>query len=398
MSTIQKLLAAQAEDTNALIERAPHVGIIYRCLVARVHPFFPGEPGVAKSMMLRLMGAHFSDDGGFRYFEQQVFADTKTEVLFGPYSMQALDQDRFQRVTTGRLPEAHVAFIDELFDASAGTLNTLRPVLAEKLFYNPEPTPIPLIMFCAAGNHYPAPDREDLQALFDRLGVVMPVKAIQSGDGFREMLRGQFTRRRTAAQGNTTQISLAELADVHAACDAVTETDEYLDAAVQLWQACMDAGLTNVSARRWGEIGRLAQTEALFAGRDYLMPEDLRVAMHSLWKQPQDERTAYEVTLPFLSQFEKDVGGLIDSYEEQAETMREIRRQHAEDTKGSDWFEQANNTNLYLKRIKESATSKLQDGIDAGRDTRELTELIDRIQGDRAWVFKNALGLDVVPD
>jgi hypothetical protein len=140
---------------------------------------------------------HFPDLG---YFEQQVFADTKTEVLFGPYSMQELDNDRYVRVTPSRLPEAHLAFIDELFDASAGTLNTLRPVLAEKLFYNPDPQPIPLMMLAAAGNHYPAPDREDLQALLDRFAVIMPVRPIQSAAGFRAMLVGQFERRRRVAK------------------------------------------------------------------------------------------------------------------------------------------------------------------------------------------------------
>jgi MoxR-like ATPase len=394
-TAIANIVQAQAEDTNEVIERAEHVGILWRCLVARVHPFFPGPPGVAKSMMLRLVGGHFPDAN---YFEQQVFADTKTEVLFGPYSMKELDHDRFVRVTRGRLPEADIAFIDELFDASAGTLNTLRPVLAERLFYNPEPQPIRLRMLAAAGNHYPAPDREDLQALLDRFAVIMPVRPIQSAAGFRAMLVGQFDRRRPGAKSDPTKMTLAELGVVQLAVDEVWHTDEYLDASVQLWQACADEGLTNISARRWGEIGKLAAVEAVFAGRDHLIPEDLRVAQHCLWKQPSDQRLAYELTLPFMSAFEKNVGQIRDEYEEQAEVVRGLRKQVADSAQEPDFHSVGGNTNVYLKKTKDKAVDALKEGTDQGRDVRELAETVERIQDDRRWLLKNVLGLEVEPD
>jgi MoxR-like ATPase len=400
-NAVANIVQAQSEDTNEVVERAPHVGILWRCLVARVHPFFPGPPGVAKSMMLRLIKQHLAGDPEFKdehYFEQQVFADTKTEVLFGPYSMRELDNDRYVRVATERIPEALLAFVDELFDASAGTLNTLRPVLAEGLFYNPKPQPIPLMMLAAAGNHYPAPDREDLQALLDRFGVIKPVRPIQSAAGFRAMLVGQFARRRSGPKGDPTTVTLAELRAVQQAVDDIRETDEYLDANEQLWQACEDEGLTNISGRRWGEIGRLAATDAVFAGRDYLIAEDLRVAQDCLWKQPNDEKLAYELTQPFMSAFEQNVGRLRDNYEEQAEVVRNLRKQVAEKTQEPDFHSVGGNTNVYLKKVKDEAVKALQEGTDQGRDTRELAETIERIQDDRRWLLKNVLGLEVEPD
>jgi hypothetical protein len=122
---------------------------------------------------------------------------------------------------------------------------------------------------------------------------------------------------------------------VQEAVDDIAETDEYLDASVQLWQACADEGLTNISGRRWGEIGKLAATEAVFAGRDHLIAEDLRVAQHCLWKQPSDRDLAYELTLPFMSAFEKNVGQIRDEYEEQAEVVRGLRKQVAEGDAGA---------------------------------------------------------------
>lgn len=78
-----------------------------------------------------------------------------SEIL-GPYSIKEMENDKFMRITTGKLPEAHIAFIDECFKANAPVLNILLPIMNEKIFYNDgKPNNIPLMTMIGASNEGP---------------------------------------------------------------------------------------------------------------------------------------------------------------------------------------------------------------------------------------------------
>lgn len=58
------------------------------------------------------------------------------QELFGPLSMRELENDQYIRKIEGYLPQANVAFIDEIFKANSAILNTLLTILNERLFDN----------------------------------------------------------------------------------------------------------------------------------------------------------------------------------------------------------------------------------------------------------------------
>ena len=67
----------------------------------------PRPAGTAKTALVRAIAQAF----GGRYFERLLTKFSTPEELFGPVSLKALEQDRYERVTTGKLPEAHFAFV-----------------------------------------------------------------------------------------------------------------------------------------------------------------------------------------------------------------------------------------------------------------------------------------------
>src|SRR5205814_8152811 len=84
-------------------------------LVAAQHVLVIGRPGTAQPMLAdevcrRLTGAS--------YFQWLLTRFTTPEELFGAVSLKALEADDYRRLTTHKLPEAHIAFLDELFKGS----------------------------------------------------------------------------------------------------------------------------------------------------------------------------------------------------------------------------------------------------------------------------------------
>jgi MoxR-like ATPase len=132
-------------------------------VLAGEHVLLIGPPGTAKSALVRCLAQVF----GGSYFERLLTKFSTPEELFGPISLQALAQDRFVRLTAGKLPEAEFAFVDEIFKSNSAVLNALPSVINERVFHNDgAPVRCPLVSLFAASNELP--EGKELEALFDR--------------------------------------------------------------------------------------------------------------------------------------------------------------------------------------------------------------------------------------
>ena len=139
------------------------IDLITLAAVAGEHLFLYGPPGTAKSLLVR----SFADGVRCRYFEYLLTRFSEPNEIFGPIDLAKLREGSVTTVTTGMLPEAEFAFLDELFNANSAILNNLLTVLNERVYRRGiETHRLPLITAFAASNHLPEDDA--LQALFDR--------------------------------------------------------------------------------------------------------------------------------------------------------------------------------------------------------------------------------------
>jgi MoxR-like ATPase len=244
-------------------------------VLAKEHVLLLGPPGTAKSALVRAIARAF----GGRYFETLVTKFSTPEELFGPISLKALEQDRFARVTTNRLPEAEFAFIDEIFKASSAILNTLLAVANERIFANDgQLLSCPLVSLFAASNELP--DGKDLEALFDRFAMRFHVPYLLRETSMKAMLRAPDPV-------PSVTLDMPALEQAQWATAKVKVTDATVDALIAIREACRAEGIV-ASDRRWKRSLKLAQASAYLAGEKQTGPEDLVILADSLWREPKD--------------------------------------------------------------------------------------------------------------
>src|ERR1700731_2705644 len=145
---------------------------------------------------------------GADYFQWLLTKFSAPEEIFGNFSLKCIEEDDYRRVTDHKLPEAHIAFLDEIFKANSSILNALLTLINERIFHNGrERVTVPLITLFGASNELP--DEEELTALYDRFLLRFTVDYIVEEFRFLKMLEGTRSPART-------MLSFAELDELRA--------------------------------------------------------------------------------------------------------------------------------------------------------------------------------------
>jgi MoxR-like ATPase len=244
-------------------------------LLAGEHVLLIGPPGTAKSALVRAIAQAFSGS----YFERLISKHSVPEELFGPVSLKALEQDRFVRVTTGKLPEVEFAFIDEIFKSNSSVLNALLGVINERQFHN-DGTPIqcPLVSLFGASNELP--EGRELEALFDRFLLRFDVQYLLVASNLRNVLT-------SGDPAITTKLTMDDLRRAQGEVAAVKITDDTVDALLSIRDTCRAEGIV-ASDRRWKKSLKLVKSSAWLAGEKKTCAEDLAILTDSLWREPKD--------------------------------------------------------------------------------------------------------------
>ncbi|MBX6166536.1 MAG: AAA family ATPase [Thermobispora bispora] len=164
---------AVAAARTGLVERELIADLVALCAVAGEHLLVIGEPGTAKSEAVRRVAARL----GGSYFEYLLGRFTEPNEVFGPVDLRRLRDGVVEIETAGMLPEADVAFLDEIFLGSTAILNTLLGILNERVFRRGRTAMATPLRVCV-GAANTLPDDPALAAFADRFLVRLFVEPV----------------------------------------------------------------------------------------------------------------------------------------------------------------------------------------------------------------------------
>lgn len=279
LQDVRNYLSASFVERNAVVE-----GMI-TALVARQHVLLVGPPGTAKSALVMEMARCID---GAVYFQWLLTRFSTPEELFGPVSLAALEQGVYQRNTAGKLPEAHIAFVDEIFKANSAILNSLLSIINERLFYNNgSPVRVPLVSLFGASNEYPDED-ENLEALYDRFLLRYEIAPVEEDGAFAQMLVGTFA--------TPARINMAALEALQQAADQVAVPQDIIDILVQVRRELRAEEIVP-SDRRMKQSLSLAKATAALYGRNVVEPHDLGILKDALWEKPEQKKAVAAIVI-----------------------------------------------------------------------------------------------------
>jgi MoxR-like ATPase len=256
---------AVAQASQGLVERESLVELVALAAVAGEHLLVVGPPGTAKSEAVRRVAQVL----GARYFEYLLGRFTEPSEIFGPVDLRKLREGVVETETAGMLPEAELAFLDEVFLGSTAILNTLLGVLNERVFRRGHTLmKCPLRLCVGATNALP--DDETLAAFSDRFLVRIFVEPI-ADPRLEELLEGGWSlssRPQPTPLGSTALLD--ELAQSARSMD-MGAVRAPLAHAVRRLRA---AGVS-LTDRRAVKVQRLVAAAAVLAGRDKPTEADL---------------------------------------------------------------------------------------------------------------------------
>lgn len=335
MNLRDKMLAVIADVNTQVAEREELVEAIAVALLTRKNLFILGDPGQAKSYVINQFCARIT---GVRQFERLLSKQTDEDQLFGRIDLASLIpgsvpwavlernpqyQEMYGRLktrlaagedpgdlpekierlrkalaelyggeprvnTSGKIPEADVCFLDEIFKCNDGVLNSLLTVLNERKYTNEgHAYHIPTISFFAASNEIPNfndPQEKILAALYDRLEIKLVTEDIAERENRMAVLQNK-------QQGKSGQIkatiTLDELKRMQQEVATVSIPDSINDLADDILCQLRKDGI-RVSDRKYLNYYPIAQAKAWMSGHTTVEPQDLLMLKHYLWDKPAD--------------------------------------------------------------------------------------------------------------
>lgn len=383
-NTVSKFNALEAALNVEVLERPRENHAALVAILARKHFFMIGPPGTAKSYLLRRLVARIDfGDTDEAYFQWLLTKYTTPEEVFGPPSLAELEKGNYVRNTQMKLPNAKVAFLDELFKANSSILNSLLTIMNERLFFNGGITQdVGLSTIFGASNEMP--EDEGLHALWDRLHFRFEVKPLQNSSSFITML---------STQVDPNPEKLLTWEDIEAAQAEVQNIKIPTDVfdAIKTLRDNLKATGVEPTERRFAESLDIARAEAYLNGRDTVEVDDLRILRNVMWSRLEDQREVERVCIALGNPIDKEAHELLERVEQ---LEADLKKAIAESDNPKAVAKQAVEIHSKLHKAKSKVEDLEKRAAAAGRTSETLDALNVKFVEVAKSLMKDGFGME----
>lgn len=258
-----------AELTKPFVGREEEAKVILLALLTKEHAVLIGEPGTAKSALIRRVAEILN----MKCFIYLLTRYTEPAELFGPLDINALKEGKYVRITVNKLPDAEIVFLDEVFKANSAILNTLLTIMNERLFYDGY-TEIRVALWSLFGASNEVPEDPELEALYDRFLLRHYVKPV-SEDMWKDLLRYSWNIERLGYGKPSIRIDRSSLEELHKYVFDVDLTS--IESKLLKIFSILESKNIHLTDRRKGKALKVIAAHAVLNGRLTPSEEDLMV-------------------------------------------------------------------------------------------------------------------------
>ena len=369
------------EMNNLFVERDELIKLMELAIVTGTNLLMLGPPGTAKSAITYELCGRIENAN---YFQWMLNKTSDPSEILGPFSVKEMENDKFMRITTGKLPEAHIAFMDEVFKSNAPTLNALLTIMNEHIFYNDgKPVEVPLISMFGASNE--PPEDESLDAMYDRFIFRMNVQYIHDAANKKRM-HSNYVDNRAGLLNlvNKTTITLAEVQALQAAAKTVKVPKDIINKFIRLISD-LDRQAVHISDRRQNECFKVMQGSAVLAGRNSVTLDDFKSLVYVLWEK--------EEHIPLIeSSILKMVNPYDDRFKELKENFNQVKTDIESITDSSQKSKKAIESKGVIEKIASKTNKLINEATKNGKDVAEFIEFRDNMVKYNKELINAALG------
>jgi len=280
-SVVEKARLLYKKLAEPFVGREEEAKVLVLAVLTGEHALLVGEPGTAKSALARRLAGLLDA----RFFKYLLTKYTEPGELLGPLDIRALREGEYRRVTRGKLPEAEIAFLDEIFNANSAVLNSLLSIMQERIVYDGY-TEIKTNLWSIVAASNTVPEEAELQALYDRFLFRHRVEPLPP-EYWGELLEASWRIERSHYMPDQPILSMSDIRKIYNYIINNIDPFQIKDKLLKLFMILEDKGF-HITDRRKGKTLKAIAAHALIEGRTTVNEHDLFVLKYTVPKDPED--------------------------------------------------------------------------------------------------------------